>query len=61
MPKEHIEGWRGLRVNFLQALLSRDGFAPDWPDLEMEKYRALIHEVADDWGLSAGCSLEVHS
>lgn len=59
MPKEHIEGWRGLRVNFLQALLSRDGFAPDWPDLE--KYQALIQEVSDEWGLSSGCSLEVHS
>ena len=59
MPKEHIEGWRGLRVNFLQALLSRDGFAPDWPDLE--KYQALIREVSDEWGLSSGCSLEVHS
>lgn len=59
MPKEHIEGWRGLRVNFLQALLSREGFAPDWPDLA--KYQTLIREVSDAWDLSSGCALEVHS
>lgn len=58
MPKEHIDGWRGLRVNFLRALLSGDGFAPDWPDLE--KYQALIHEVSDAWGLSSSCPLEVY-
>lgn len=57
MPKTHIEGWRGLRVNFLQALVSQEGFAPAW--LDLEKYCALIDEVSKSWGLSAGCPLEV--
>lgn len=61
LPKEHIEGWRGLRVNFLAALLSRDGFAPEWQNQDQERYQRLIHEVAAAWGLSSNCSLEVKS
>ena len=56
-PTGHVEGWRSLRVNFLHALLSPEGFAPAWTNLD--GYRALIAEVTRAWGLDEGCTLDV--
>lgn len=56
-PTGYVEGWRSLDVNFLHALLSPEGFAPAWTDLD--GYRALIAEVTRAWGLNESCTLDV--
>jgi len=56
-PKSHIESWQTLKINFLAALLSTEGFAPDWNDLS--KYRELITQVAKEWHLDKFEPLEL--
>jgi hypothetical protein len=56
-PDSQIEGWKLLQVNFLVALLNPEGFAPTWNDLAA--YRALIQQVATEWGLEEFPTLEM--
>jgi hypothetical protein len=56
-PLDQLRGWQGLSLNFLRALLSTQGFAPDWAD--RSSYEALIHAVAHDWQLDGLPALEV--
>ena len=48
---------QSLQVNFLLALLSPEGFAPTWNNLE--NYKSLIHQVAKEWGLDEFPALEI--
>ena len=57
VPPAWVTGWQDLRVNFLRALQSPEGFAPDWKC--RDKYDALIDAVASAWGLASCPPLEV--
>jgi len=57
VPPAWVTGWQDLRVNFLRALQSPEGFAPDWKC--RDKYNALIDAVASAWGLASCPPLEV--
>lgn len=56
VPEVELAGWRQLRVDFLTALKSPAGFAPDWKDTTA--YCALIDDVNRAWHIDATVRLE---